>query len=578
MRGIARGMVAALVAAGLLAQAGCGSSVPAGHARPNAKPNVVVILADDLGYSDLGAFGSEIDTPNLDRLANEGRVLGNFHSTPLCATTRAELMTGVDHHIVGMGTLPELSQYYPADDSAYQGELNRQAPVVAELLHDAGYHTYMAGKWHLGGGGPMQFGFEQSFSLNYASAEASNFAPGAGNSSSASEPYYENGAQAQLPADFYSSDYFVDKLKQYIGKDHGDGKPFFAYLAFQATHFPLQAPDAYLGRYSGRYDAGYAAVRAARLKKQQAAGLVAADFKPNPGDEALMLRYGQPGVLTNLPWEGLLPGDQRSEARLMEVFAGMLSNLDDNTGRLFDYLRQIGEYDNTLVIFLSDNGADGVGTSPGNNPAQNSDIDNSYANYGRPGSFVFRSTRWAEVGTVPLRLFKAFTAEGGISVPAIVRLPGQSQGQPPSQAVASVLDVVPTILAAAGVAAPAGQYRGQAIAPLEGASLLPLLTAQRSAVHDSDEVFADEVNDIRYVRRGPWKLTRFVNYLVPPAALALSHDWQLYNMDSDRGETSDVAAQNPDVVADLTGQWRAYIQRVGVAQPTFPPILTPIDQ
>jgi arylsulfatase len=552
--------------------AGCGSSTPATPARPN----VLVILADDLGYSDLGTFGSEIGTPNLDQLAREGRILGNFHTTPLCATTRAELMTGVDHHIVGMGTLPEMDQFYSESD-AYSGNLNGAAPTVAQLLRDAGYHTYMAGKWHLGGGGPAALGFEQSFSLDYAKANGSNFAPGAGNSSSTSEPYYENGVPAQLPADFFSSDYFTARIQQYIGKDHGDGKPFFAYLAFQAVHFPIQAPDAWLDRYKGRYDAGYAAIRAARIQKQKALGLIPQDFAANPGDEALMARYGQPGVATNLPWQALTPGDQQSEARVMEVLAAMVGNMDDDIGRLIAYLKQIGEYDNTFIIFLSDNGADGVGTSPTSAPTGDTDIDNAYANYGRPGSYIFRSSRWAEVGTAPLRLFKAFTAEGGISVPVIVHLPHGSP-QPLSPALSSVLDVVPTVLDVAGVAAPSGSYRGKAIAPLEGRSLLPVLNGSAVQAHGDGEVQADEVNDIRYVRRGPWKLTRFVNYLVPPANALLNHDWQLYDMEHDRGETTDVAAAHPDIVAELTGDWRAYVARTGVQQPVLPPLLTPIDQ
>lgn len=567
-------------------QSGCGSSSPSGGAATGAaastsrsRSNVLLILVDDLGYSDLGAFGSEIATPNIDQLAQQGRILTNFHATPLCATSRAELLTGADHHLVGMGTLPESNYFYP-DDANYQGNLDSHARTVAQLLHDSGYHTYMAGKWHLGGGGPVKWGFEQSFSMDYASAFGSNYAASTARPESAARTYYENGVAATLPADFYSSDYFAQRLQGYIGADHGDGKPFFAYLAFQAVHFPLQVPDAYLGLYKGKYDAGYDAIRSARLQKQKALGIVPPDFKPNPGDEAPMVRFGQPGPLTNQAWNTLLPTQRQSEARIMEVFAGMLSNLDDNVGKLFAYLKQIGEYDNTLIIFVSDNGADGMGYGfiPYVDGTGNLDIDNTLANYGRPGSFLFRSTRWAEAGTAPLRLFKGFTAEGGISVPAIVRLPGQSAALPPSTALASLLDVAPTILAAAGVPTPGTQYQGRSVAPLEGQSLLPVLNGQASQIYGPDDVIVDEVNDIRYVRKGPWKLTRVVNYLLPSSALLINHDWQLYNMDTDRGETSDVAAANPQVVAELTADWDAYVSRVGVAQPILPPLLPPITQ
>jgi len=580
-------LLSALAVMGLLLQAGCGNSssvngaTSANASSPTSasRPNVVVILADDLGYSDLSSFGSEISTPNIDQLAQQGRIFTNFHATPLCATSRADLLTGADHHLVGMGTLPE-STYFYAGDANYKGNLTANALTVAQVLHDNGYHTYMAGKWHLGGGGPVQWGFEQSFSMDYSEAFGSNYAATSTQPESAARAYYENGVQAQLPGDFYSSDYFEQRLQSYIGADHGDGKPFFAYLAFQAVHFPLQVPDAYLGLYKGKYDAGYAAIRGARLQKQKALGIVPQDFNANPGDEAVMVRFGQPGPLTNQAWGTLLPTQQQSEARIMEVFAGMLTNLDDNVGQLIAYLKQIGEYDNTLIIFLSDNGADGMGYGfiPYVDSTGNLDIDNTLANYGKPGSFLFRSTRWAEAGTVPLRLFKGFTAEGGLSVPAIIHLPGQTAAQPSTAALASLLDVEPTILAAAGVPTPGAQYQGRSVAPPEGESLFPILNGQSSNIYGPDDVIADEVNDIRYVRKGPWKLTRVVNYLLPSAAALLDHDWQLYNMDTDRGETTDVASENPQIVAELIADWDVYVTRVGVAQPILPPLLPPITQ
>jgi arylsulfatase A-like enzyme len=566
------------VPAVVVALAGCGSSSPSAPAASQKKANVLVILVDDLGYSDISAFGSEIATPNIDQLARDGRALTNFHTTPLCATSRAELLTGTDHHLVGVGTLHESNVFYPGDDE-YKGDLNDQALTVAQLLGDAGYHTYMAGKWHLGGDGPKSVGFEQSFSLDYTSAFASNYKPTSAQSESGAKSYFENGVEATLPDDFFSTDYFTSKLIQYIGQDHGDGKPFFAYLAFQAVHFPLQVPDAYLDRYKGQYDAGYAAIRAARLQKQKYLGIVPKDFVPSAGDEATMIRFGQPGVLTNQAWESLSASDQQSEARIMEVFAGMLTNVDDNVGKLIAYLKSIGEYDNTFIVFTGDNGADGMGYGfiPYVDGTANLDIDNSLANYGKPGSFIFRSTRWAEAGTAPFRLFKGFTAEGGVSVPTIARLPQQNDGASPSATLSTLRDIVPTILDLAGLSLPGATYAGRSVATIEGKSLLPALHGQ-AQIHTDDEVIADEVNDIRYVRRGQWKITRVVNYVVPSAAANISHDWQLYDMNADRGETTDLAAANPDVVASLTADWAAYVARVGVKQPIFPVILTPIDQ
>ena len=574
----------------LLLLSACGDSGPGtagadgAHGTAGAsRPNVLVVLVDDLGYSDLSAFGSEIATPHIDALAKEGRVLSNMHSTPLCATSRAELLTGTDHHRVGVGTLAESMYFYPTA-SNYKGSLDANAVTVAQRLRDAGYHTMMAGKWHLGGGGPVAQGFERSFSLNYDSAFASNFADSSAHPESSARPYFENGVQATIPDDFFSSDYFTTKLIDYLDATQGDGKPFFAYLAFQAVHFPLQVPDAYVDRYKGRYDAGYEVIREARIARQKALGLIPQDFHVSPGDEARMRRFGQPGVLYNDAWETLSDSDKQSEARIMEIFAGMLTNLDDNVGRLVDHLKRIGAYDNTLIVFTSDNGADGMGYGfipyvDTSNPSTVAQIDNSLANYGRRSSFIFRSTRWAEAGTAPFRLFKGFTAEGGIGVPTIVRLPRQATG---NAAITPVFtthrDLAPTILELAGVADGGSQYQGRSIAAIEGVSLLPVLDGGRGEVHDDREVFAGEVNDIRWVRRGRWKMTRVVNYVVPSAAQDIDHDWQLYDVSVDRGETTDLAAANPAVVADLTAEWKAYVQRVGVAQPIFPPLLTPIDE
>ena len=562
------------------------SVIAAGCSRSNGvdpsnaakgKPNVLVILVDDLGYVDLSGFGSEIQTPNIDALMHEGRALTNFHTTPLCATSRAELLTGVDHHLVGVGALSDTTYFYPGNQE-YAGVLNDGAPTVAQLLRDAGYHTYMSGKWHLGGDGPKAVGFEQSFSMDYAAAFGSNFKPSSTKPESSAKAYFENGTEATIPDDFFSSDYFVDKLLGYFEKDRKDGKPFFAYLAFQAVHFPLQAPDKYLDLYKGKYDAGYQVIRDARIARMKSLGIIPQDFNPNPGDEATMIRFGQPGTLTNQSWDSLSASDKQSEARLMEVFAGMLTNLDDNVGRVISYLKKTGQYDNTLIVFTSDNGSDGMGYgfipyTDLSNPTSVLSIDNSLANYGKPSSFLFRSTRWAEAGTAPFRLFKSFTAEGGISVPAIVRVPHQSNENPRSGQFSTLRDVVPTILSYTGVAAPGTQYQGKNIATLEGVSLQPLLQGKIGAIHGPDEVIADEVNDIRVVRKGPWKLTQIRNYLLPSAAEFLNHNWQLFNMDTDRGENTDVAALHPEIVAELEAEWDAYAQRVAYVSPILPPQL-----
>ncbi len=551
----------------------CGSSsVPDAAA---GRPDIVVILADDLGYSDIGAFGSEIRTPQLDALAQDGQVLGNFHVTQLCSTTRANLLTGADHHLVGVGSLVDLQLPYQNDKPGYDGGFNSKARTFAQLLRDAGYHTYMAGKWHLGTEGPEHWGFERSFALDGLLGYANNFGPVAGKENSADPVFYENGQPATLPPGKFSADHYVDKLIEYVEAQRRDGKPFLLYLPVQTPHWPVQAPDEYLERYRGVYDAGYATIRDARIAKQKALGLIPQDFKPNPGSPTGTPSYGIPGPIIHRPWELLTPLERQQEARNMEVFAGMVENLDHNVGRLLSHLKRIGRYDNTLVVFLSDNGADGNGypTPP------SGFLDNSLENYGRQGSFLYHSVGWGEVGSAPFRTFKGFTSEGGISSPTLVKLPRERNGSRQVHALASSLDLAPTILELAGVGDPGAQYQGREVAPLEGRSLLPLLRGEAPSAHASDAVFAGEVYNHRYVRRGPWKITR-TDALPFAGGLLANQDWQLFNVDQDRGETTVLARRGvgtlalptptdeySEILDGLLADWDAYVERVGVALP-----------
>ncbi len=563
----------------LLAACFSGSSGSSGSAsgRVTGKPNIIVILADDLGYSDLSAFGSEIRTPNIDQLASDGRVLTNFHSTPLCATTRANLLAGADHHLVGLGRMSDVQLPYQRDQPGYEGHFNDKARTFAQLLQDAGYHTYMAGKWHLGSDGPTAWGFEHAFSLRGDMSHANNFTAPAGRSNAADPEWHEDGQVVSVPEGVFSTDLYVDKLISYIDAGRRDGRPFLAYFTPQAVHWPIQAPDRDLDRYKGVYDVGYASIRDQRLARQKTLGIIPADFVANPGEASKTLNLGLPGPVVARDWTALTPFEQQQEARSMEVFAGMLSNLDDNIGRLITHLKQVGEYDNTVIVFLSDNGADGLGFPI---PVRGF-LDNSLANYGKQGSFIYRSARWGEVGSTPFRLFKGFSSEGGISVPAIVRFPGAGHASAHVDALANVLDIAPTILQLAGLPPPGDSYRGRVVAPLEGRSLLAALRDPAAKVHDADEVIADEIYNHRYVRRGDWKLTRLDAGPGGNGAL-LDSNWQLYNIAADRGETTPLAtrsvstlpvpggsgdAEHQAIIDTLLTDWQAYVQRVGVALP-----------
>ncbi|RJG11615.1 arylsulfatase [Massilia cavernae] len=558
-----------------LGLAGCGAdSTP-----PAARPNILMILADDLGYSDIGAYGGEISTPNLDALAASGRLLTNYHTGSTCSPTRAMLMSGTDHHRAGLGSMAEavavlvargVAPYGAANTynfdtlpDGYEGYLNDRSLSMAQLLRDAGYHTYMAGKWHLAsmpsaaplasGGSPWVYrpasypnakGFERSFVQLQGAGSHFAAVPGRPTVADLGSVHQEDGQPATLAPDFYSSTTYTDKLIAYIDSNKADGKPFFAYAAYTAPHWPLQAPDADIAKYAGKYDEGYEVVRARRLARQKALGLVPADFNASPGLDDVT---GRPR------WSSLTAAQRAAEARKMEVYAAMVENLDRNIGRLIQHLKQIGAYDNTLIVFTSDNGAEGSASQFANN----ANVDNSLANIGRPLSNVTYGERWAEVSATPFRLWKGFSTEGGVSAPMIVRMPGQAAGRKALSDLTHVKDLLPTFLAAAGIPDPGASYQGKAVNPITGLSLLPRLDEKESADIRAGQVLADELFGGRYVIRDQWKMVS----VHPPFG---DNSWALYDLRSDRGETRNVIAEQPEIAARLTQDYDAWAKRAGV--------------
>ncbi|HEX5656618.1 MAG TPA: arylsulfatase [Polyangiales bacterium] len=518
----------------------------------DTRPNILLLVADDLGYSDIGAFGGEIHTPNLDRLALAGRVLTDHHSAPTCSPTRASLISGTDHHLAGLGTMAELLLPEQQGKPGYEGYLNQRSLSIAELLKDGGYHTYVAGKWHLGltqEKSAAAWGFESSFTLQQGAS--SHFAPDPARltAADANAVFRENGVQTTVPSDFYSTDFYTDKLLSYFAAHEGDGKPFFAFAAYTSPHWPLQAPEAYLDRYRGRYDAGYEAIRQKRIAKQKLLGVIPLDARPS---EPL------PSTPDNPRWDELTPEQKRVEARRMEIYAAMVENLDHNIGRLIAYLERTGQLDNTFIFFQSDNGAEGGGSFP-TTPTN----DDSYENLGRRYSNVAYGKRWAEVGATPFRLWKAFSTEGGVVVPAIAHLPKQRLPRFSYHGLTHVSDLAPTFLELAGAKDPGTSYRGRAVNPITGKSILPRLESRAWEVHPAGTVLAEELFGRRYVRRDQWKLL----FVEAPWGKG---DWVLYDLENDRAESTDVSAQHPEIVSELRAEWDAYVARVGVVLPNTP--------
>ncbi len=544
---------AALLVAGIVVGfAGTGMA-----AQQGKRPNFLLIVADDLGFSDLGSYGGEINTPVLDNLAQRGVRYTNFYVSPTCSVTRSMLLTGTDNHVAGLGNMRELLAPNQVGQPGYEGVLNKRVASVAELLRDNGYHTYMAGKWHLGlkpDQIPHARGFERDFSLLVGGA--SHFddqwniewqIPKA--------PYTEDGRPLEkLPKGFYSTRHYTDKTIQFIEEGRGDGKPFFAYLTFTAPHGPLHLPDDWLRRYNNRYDKGWDWIREQRLARMQELGIV--DKGVNAADRLYFL----PRSTAFTPAVRVLQG------RKMELYAGMVEYMDDQIGRVFDYLKQIGEYDNTVVIFISDNGAEGnelramlagQAGSMGFLHAMNNFAEDGHNSLGRKGTYAEYGPTWAQVSMVPFRIYKGWVSEGGIRSPLIVSGPGvQGAGELNKKAVLHVMDIVPTMLELAGVEHPSA-YQGREIAPVQGKSWAGMLAGTTQSPRTSDDWLGWELFNNRAIRQGDWK----ISWLYRPMG---TYDWQLFNLAEDPGEQYDLSAKFPKKRKELIALWDEYVKTNGV--------------
>ncbi|MNG46628.1 Arylsulfatase [compost metagenome] len=517
------------------------------------KPNVLFIMADDLGYSDLGSFGGEIHTPNLDALTHEGRILTDYHTAPTCSPTRSQLISGTDHHQAGIGAMAELTPASLKGQPGYEGYLNNRSLSIAEVLRDNGYRTYISGKWHLGltpESNAHAKGFDHSFTLlqgldlHFKQAPI-QFKRGV--------TYTEDGQNvpiSSLPDDFFSTNYYTDKLLEYLDSGKSSGKPFFAYAAYTAPHWPIQAPQEYSDKYKGTYDSGYDAIRNARIARQKQLGIIPANFQAaEPLDSASLPQY--------VKWADLNADQKALEARKMEVYAGMVENLDHNIGRIIQYLKANGQYENTLIFFVSDNGAEGfVRGSYGSE----SGFDNSLAEVGTSKSYHYIGPRWAEVSAAPFHLWKDTAGEGATTAPAIVKLPKQKKAEDTYHGFASVLDILPTVLEYANISVPKDQYKGRQINNPTGYSWKSTLENKSQSIRPADFSFADELHGSKYAKQGDWKIALQAN-----PNLGTSK-WELYNIKNDRGERNNLADVYPDQVSQLVEVYNKYTQQNGVLE------------
>jgi arylsulfatase len=496
------------------------------------RPNILLMLADDLGYSDPGCFGGEIETPNLDRLAAHGVRFTQMYNNARCCPSRAALMTGQHPHKVGMGNMTG-GQPRPGFPG-YAGSVGEAAPFLPKVLKDAGYTTLMCGKWHLGEPGPIARGFDEFYGM------IQGF-----------DSFWDSSRYVRLPASgvtrqyekFHATDAITDHAIEFLEAARRGDKPWFLYLAYNAPHFPLHAPRNLIDKYQAVYEKGWDTIREQRLERMARLGLVDRRWKLTPrsivGPNRVSTQNGW-ATKENPLWESL-PADRRKDlARRMAIFAAMVDQMDTNIGRVLGGLEARGELDNTLIVFCSDNGAcaewDPYGFDVRSGPQNVLHTGDRLAEMGQPGTYHSYGSAWANAGNTPWRLYKHYTHEGGISTACIAHWPDGLKGRGAiDHQPWHFIDLLPTLAHAAGARAPAG---------IAGVNMAPLLAGKKAR---RGPIFWEHEGS-RAVRDGKWKLT----------AVAPEGAWELYDIEADRTEMNNLAAGEPDRVKRMAAQWERW--------------------
>jgi arylsulfatase len=517
-------------------------------AATTKQPNFLVIVADDLGWSDLSVMGGEIRTPNIDRLAKNGVLHTSFRVAPTCSPTRSMLLTGMDNHLVGHGSMALMQAPNQIDSVYYKAELRQDVVTLGEVLQDSGYQTMMAGKWHLGKAEfnlPNNRGFDRSFTL--LEGGASHFADVLPLHPGESVTYLENGSEVSLPENFYSSISYTDKFLEYLSVADST-KPFFGYLAYTAPHDPLQVPDDWVSRYEGTYSRGPLLIREARIQKQRELGLL-------PPQAAISDLVTPPKflVIGKADWKNRSAEERRQDSKPMEIYAAMIELLDQQVGRVVNALSASGRLNNTYIIFISDNGANAA--TPLFYPSTSREWLHKHRkqdveSMGRPGSHTFLGREWAAVSSGPLDLFKGIVAEGGIRVPLIATGPDISQGER-IDTNSHIMDIMPTLLDLAKVRleeTPMSKDK----AAFQGRSLATSWTAGNLSTRGkSSRAHGFELFGNSAIVKGKWKARKI---LFPLG----TSEWELYDLNRDPNETVDLKSEHPEKLNELLSAYEAY--------------------
>lgn len=489
----------------------------------NKKPNIVLIVADDLGYSDLGSYGSEIETPNLDKLAKEGLRLQEFYNNSICAPTRASILTGQYQHKAGVG-------YFSNDLGlpAYQGYINQESLTLAEVLKLNGYSTLISGKWHVSGKDvslPWQRGFDLVYPRDAASA---------GTGAPQEKKVVTDKEGYPLP-EYFQTNVITKNAVSFIDEANKKANPFFLYLGHTAPHWPLVALPGDIAKYKGKYDKGWDELRKERFERQKQLGIIGANTKISVKEDDIY------------DWKRLSFDQKQQWAKKMEVFAAMVHRLDIAVGELVEKLKQTGQLDNTLIVFFSDNGAPAEDLVRWHNGARRNS-----GPVGTPGSYESQSKNWSYLSNTPFLAFKDYLYEGGINSPFIAWYPSKIKAGTISKGTGHIIDLAPTLYELAGAKYPA-KYKDVVPNSLPGKSLLPVLYGKETEVQREQPLFWERAGN-RAVREGKWKLVSHWP----------SYAWELYDLEADRGETTNVARNNREIVSKLSVKYFEWAKQNGV--------------
>ena len=534
----------------------------------NSRPNILVIMGDDFGFSDLGVFGSEISTPNLDQLGREGKILTNYYTHPVCSPARSTFLTGVDNHIAGIGTMFENIAPNQVNKTGYETFITDRVVTIAELLTDAGYDTLLSGKWHLSGKGyhngtgPADRGFDQSFTL--LESGANHFTYG---------PYYpggvatfiDNGIIVEKPnGTQFSNEFYTDKMINFIKKSKENNKPFFGYLAFQVAHTPFQAPEEYVKKYEGVYDGGWEKIRDQRFEKQKELGIWPANMS---------LPQSFP---TFSDWNALPKDEQKQRSQIFAAHAGMIEDMDYNIGKMIQFLKNIGQYDNTLIMFTSDNG----GSEPSDSPviiaslegASEKELEEfkaggfneSFDDIGGKDSYWGYGWQGAVMSNTPYSGVKSTMFNGGIKPPFVIKEPNATNTTELDivNEFVHVSDMTPTFLDYSNTTHPGSEFKGKQISPMMGKSIKPLLEGTVEKIHMDDEIISSEMFGNSAVFMGDWKARKNI------FPIGDGH-WKLFNIKQDIREATDLSKEHSDILKKMISSYDKYAQNVGIIEPKY---------